>query len=100
MTKTSLLLAAAIAMAAPMAQANAVERACNQSDRRAATPQLCDCIGTVADMTLNRSDQREAARFFRDPQRAQDVRMSDRRSDEAFWDRYVAFGATAEATCG
>lgn len=98
------LVAVALMMAtapiAPPVSANVIERACNQSDRRAANRQLCDCIGTVADMTLNRSDQRQAARFFSDPQRAQDMRTSDRASDEAFWTRYRSFGDTAEAMCG
>jgi hypothetical protein len=43
---------------------------------------------------------REGARFFTDPQRAQDVRMSNRRSDERMWDAWRAFGERAEATCG
>ncbi|MBO6602520.1 MULTISPECIES: hypothetical protein [Paracoccaceae] len=103
MKKSVLLLAALMMASAPIstpASANAIERACNQSDRRAANRQLCGCIGVVADMTLSRTDQRQAARFFSDPQRAQDVRMSDRASDEAFWDRYRSFGETAEAMCG
>jgi hypothetical protein len=43
---------------------------------------------------------REGARFFTDPQRAQDVRQSDRRSDEEMWRAWRNFGETAEAMCG
>lgn len=48
---------------------------------------------------MSKRDQRMAARFFRDPDRAQEIRMSDRPSHEQFWDRYKAFSATAEAFC-
>ncbi|MBC6436722.1 MAG: hypothetical protein GDA52_00975 [Rhodobacteraceae bacterium] len=98
--KKTILLTVTVMMAAPMGHANAIERACNQSDQRAATPQLCGCIGTAAQVTLNRSDQRQVAGFFRNPQRAQDMRMSDRPRDEALWDRYRAFGNAAKAMCG
>ncbi len=50
-------------------------------------------------MTLDGRDQRLAARFFRDPNMAQQVRQSDRRSDESFWLRYRAFGSAAESYC-
>ncbi len=79
--------------------ANPVERACNRSDRGAATRALCSCIGHVADNTLSRAQMREGARFFNDPQRAQDVRQSDRRSDERLWQAWRDFGDTAQATC-
>ncbi|QBY01081.1 hypothetical protein E2K80_10365 [Rhodophyticola sp. CCM32] len=103
MKKPVLLLVVLILGSAPIGtavSANAIERACNQSNRQAASRQLCGCIGLVADMTLSGTDQRQAARFFSDPQRAQDIRMSDRASDEAFWTRYRSFGETAEAMCG
>lgn len=79
--------------------ASAIERACNGSGRPAANRQLCHCVQRAADMTLTRADQREAARFFRDPQRAQDVRMSSSPRDNEFWRRYRAFAETAEALC-
>ena len=50
-------------------------------------------------MTLTGGDQRQAAKFFGDPERAQNVFLSKRASDDAFWDRYRNFGATAEAYC-
>ncbi|MFV2052021.1 hypothetical protein [Aliiroseovarius sp. YM-037] len=82
----------------PAAEAGAIERACNQSDRRPARA-LCGCIQDVANTTLTNSEQRTAAGFFRDPHQAQVVRQSDRASDERFWLRYKNFYATAEAYC-
>lgn len=103
--KTPILLFAAALMVAtaqaptPVA-ANQIERACNQSGRQQANPRLCGCIGAAARLTLNNSEQRQAARFFSDPQRAQDIRQSSRSRDSQFWARYRAFGETAEAMCG
>nr|WP_226782213.1 hypothetical protein [Oceaniglobus trochenteri] len=80
-------------------QAGTIERACLKSDRKAATRALCGCIQQVADLTLDRRDQRLAAKFFRDPHRAQEVRQSDRSSDETFWKKYKQFGSNAKAYC-
>lgn len=102
MRKASLTLMTAAALMAGMttvSYAGAVERACRVSGRPAATPSLCSCIQSVADKTLSGSDQREAAKFFKDPDRAQEVKMSDRRSHSEFWQRYKRFGATAERNC-
>ena len=81
------------------ASASALESACNRSDRPQATRALCRCIGSVANQTLTRAEQRRAARFFRDPQLAQDIRMSRSARDNEFWTRYRAFGAAAEQRC-
>lgn len=81
------------------AQAGPIENACLGSGRPAATRALCSCIDTVARQTLSSSEQRQAARFFNDPQRAQDVRMSKTDRDNAFWARYRAFAASAELYC-
>jgi len=81
------------------ANAGVIERACLSSGRTAASSALCGCIQEVANLTLRNGEQRKAARFFRDPHRAQEVRQSDRRSDRQFWDRYRAFGAAAETYC-
>ncbi len=81
------------------AQAEAIESACKKSDRGSASSRLCGCIQDVADLTLSSGEQRVAAGFFADPDKAQAVRQSDRRSDEQFWQRYLNFGATAEAYC-
>ena len=74
-----------------------IGRACVTSGREAASPQLCSCVQGVANQTLSASDQRRAARFFDDPDRAQETRTSDSAGDEAFWLRYRAFADTAEA---
>ncbi|MEM9343706.1 MAG: hypothetical protein AAGA87_11740 [Pseudomonadota bacterium] len=84
------------ALAAP-ASAGAIRSACLSTGQGA--PGLCGCIQAAADRTMSKRDQRMAARFFRDPDRAQEIRMSDRPSHEQFWDRYKAFSATAEAFC-
>lgn len=102
----ALLSAAALAAATALvtlvpgaAAAGAVENACNRSDRTAATRAMCRCIDDVARNTLTRSEQRRAARFFRDPDEAQRVRMSRSAEDNRFWGRYREFGAAAEASC-
>ncbi|MBF9045357.1 hypothetical protein HKCCE4037_18620 [Rhodobacterales bacterium HKCCE4037] len=87
-------------LAAPTAaQANPIERACMASDRNASRA-LCSCIGDVADAMLSRAQMREGARWFDDPQRAQDVRQSDRASDEEMWRAWGVFSAAAEQHCG
>jgi len=75
-----------------------LERACIKSDRRASRS-LCTCIQRVADFELTRSDQRRGAKFFRDPQLAQDTRQSDRADSEVFWKKWKKFGDTAAAAC-
>ena len=100
MFKTPITLAIVVAAILPvMAMAGPIESACNRSDRQAANRSLCDCIGQVADMTLRGGDQKRVASFFKDPDRAQDVKMSRRDGDDAFWERYKVFGAKAEAYC-
>ena len=95
--KTYILSGALMLCALPL-YANPVEQACNASDRTASRS-LCACIGKVAAATLSGSDQRRAAKFFRDPAEAQKVRASDSRSNEAFWARYSDFGAAAQTYC-
>ncbi len=93
-------IAAALAFTLPAtALASPVESACNRSDRAGATRAMCRCVGQVARQHLTRAEQRRAAQFFRDPQRAQDVRMSRRSGDPEFWQRYRAFGQAAESAC-
>lgn len=79
--------------------AGPISSACMKSDRRAANAALCGCIQQVADATLRNADQRQVAKFFRDPDKAQAVFMSKNRDDDAFWVRYKAFGAQAEQSC-
>ena len=97
----ALLLAFSFAGAlAPLpASANPIERACLQSNRPAANRSLCTCIGQAAQRTLTGSQMREGARFFTDPQRAQDVRTSNSRRHEDMWRAWRNFGQTAEAMC-
>lgn len=91
--------AVAALMTASGAQAGLIEKACNSSDRKAASRSLCGCIQDAADLTLSRGDQKLAASFFKDPHKAQEIRQSDNSGHEAFWKRYKHFGQTAEAYC-
>lgn len=86
-------------MMSSMAAAGPIESACLGSGKASGNRPLCSCIQQVADMTLRGDDQRRAAKFFRDPDKAQEVFVSKRSTDDAFWDRYKNFGATAEAYC-
>jgi len=82
------------------ADAGVIERACRQSNRTAASPQLCRCIQGVANRSLNMLERRKVARWFVDPHQAQEVRQSDHRRDEELWERYKAFGERAARVCG
>ena len=93
------LAVALLGLSATTALAGPIEQACLRSDRDGVSRNLCGCIQNVADVVLNYGDQRRAAGFFSNPQKAQDVRQSDRASDEAFWLRYKAFGDHAESNC-
>jgi len=77
-----------------------IARACVDSDRRAASAQRCSCVQSVAARELSRSDQRQLISFFEDPERANDVKINDSRSADAFWERYRAFTSKARAACG
>jgi hypothetical protein len=83
---------------ASMASAGPIDSACMQAGRSNSSA-TCGCIQQVADMTLSHRDQRRAASFFHDPDRAQVVRMSDSKSDNDFWARYKNFASTAEGYC-
>jgi hypothetical protein len=76
-----------------------MQTACLRADRSAASPQLCGCVQAAADASLSRRDQSRAVRFFKDPHQAQVTRQSDRRGDEAFWQRYKRFVSVAERSC-
>ncbi len=84
---------------AQAAAAGPIQSACLQSNRSGASAGLCSCIQQVADITLGNADQRRAAAFFRDPDKAQQARMSKTRSDDEFWNRYTVFGQQAEMAC-
>ena len=85
---------------AATATAGPIEQACLRSDRQAVSLAACSCIQGVAEFTLKAPDQRKVAGFFKNPERAEKARAADRKSDEAFWDRYEAFGTQAELYCG
>jgi hypothetical protein len=101
--KKSLILALGAVLAVcsltTMSNAGPIGTACMRSDRDASNRAMCNCIQQVADITLNGNDQRRAAKFFSNPDLAHSTWVSQRPGDDAFWDRYVAFGAQAEAYC-
>ena len=86
-------------LAAFPASAGSIERACLKSDRGSGQRHLCGCIQSAANVTLTARDQKLAAGFFANPEKAQEVRTSNRRGDEAFWERYRQFGETAQVYC-
>ena len=93
------LLVLVLAAFPVQAMAGDIEKACLKSERAAGNRALCGCIQRAADVTLTRSDQRLAASFFAEPDRAEGVRRSDSRANHQFWERSLAFGETAEAFC-
>lgn len=101
--KKSILAATVVAFILPIGAtavlAGPIERACLASNRQAANRAVCACIQKVADQTLRGVDQRRAAKFFADPDQAQETRVSKRNADNEFWGRYKAFGNAAEASC-
>ncbi|MGB3147138.1 MAG: hypothetical protein WBA91_05195 [Paracoccaceae bacterium] len=84
-------------LSGPLLAGGPVEKACRSTGSGSAP--LCSCIQKAADMTLNGSDQRRAAKFFTNPDKAQQARADDSASAEAFWQRYSNFAAFAEDTC-
>jgi len=91
--------ASLICLSAGAVSAETVGRACLNSDREKSNARLCKCIQSAADATLNRRDQKRAAQLFLDPEKSQSLKMSKRRTDEKFWDRYQEFGKLALAFC-
>lgn len=97
---TALGAAVTVSLFSTIAAAGPIKTACLRSDRDAANRSVCTCIQQVADATLKGADQRRAASFFRNPDLAHKVWISQKPADDAFWDRYKEFGAMAEARCG
>jgi len=98
---TAALCAGTLGILAPAgAEAGAIERACRQSDRTAASPGLCNCIQKVANRSLTPSERKTVSKWFGDPHQAQVVRQSSSRNDERLWERYKLFGEHAARTCG
>ena len=98
MRRVATCIAVSIALACP-ANAGLIERACLKSDRGSGQRNVCGCLQGAANITLSARDQKLAAGFFADPEKAQKVRTSDKRADEAFWERYRQFGETAQVYC-
>ena len=98
MMRLAIILAVLMLVGAE-AQADAIRQACLASERGTGQRGLCTCIQSVADQTLTARDQKRAARFFKDPDIAQETRRSDRPRDEDFWDRYERFGDYAQKIC-
>ena len=97
---TAALCAATLSVIAPAgAGAGAIERACRQSDRNAASPGLCNCIQKVANRSLTATERKTVSKWFSDPHQAQVVRQSSNRSDERLWERYKLFGEHAARSC-
>lgn len=98
-TRTTLALALTLAVTGTSpAFSGQIEQACSQSSRPG-NSRICGCIQSIADQMLTRDDQRLAASFFKDPDRAQEIRTSDSARDESFWQRYSRFGSAAEQAC-
>ncbi len=93
------MVLAVLCIAGPVVAAGTIERACNNSDRQAASRSLCGCIQGVANIRLTAADQNLAAKFFEDPHMAQEVRQSDNAGNERFWKRYKLFGQSAAESC-
>lgn len=83
-----------------MAGLGKIDRACRQSGRSAATPQMCRCIQKVANSSLNIKERYIVSKWFFNPHAAQQTRQSSRSKDEKLWKRYKAFGEKARTSCG
>ncbi len=97
--RAMLALAGCLTIIAEFAAAGPVGSACLQSGRGASQP-LCACIQNAANMTLSGSDQKLAARLFTNPEKAEEMRVSDSARNRAFWERYQGFASAAGALCG
>lgn len=76
-----------------------IERACNKIERKAATPRTCNCLQYVANVKLSRSEQHKVAKFFKNPDLVQKLKLSNSRTNQKFWQRYKEFGSFASKTC-
>ncbi|MEE9429200.1 MAG: hypothetical protein V3V25_13740 [Paracoccaceae bacterium] len=92
-------LTVVIGLSGPV-NAQSIEKACLRSDRQTKSRKLCGCIQEAANLTLSTKDQKLAATFYTDPQKAQDLRQSNSRSHERFWDRYKDYAEVARTFCG
>jgi len=93
-------LITAVTLAAQPAEARGtIETACLKADRPAATTELCGCLQVVADAVLSPGEQRFGAKLFADPDLSQATKVSNRRSDELFWEKWELFSEGAVKYC-
>ncbi|ARO15131.1 Arginine/ornithine transport system ATPase [Ketogulonicigenium robustum] len=97
---TGIMAATAALALAGCGPRGAISDACMAGGRSAANLHLCSCVQGVANQTLSGSDQRRAAGFFTEPDKAQQTRASSSTGDRAFWGRYRDFTNTASSRCG
>ena len=76
-----------------------IASACRSAGRKQATRTRCGCVQAVADRSLNASEQRRGAAFFKDPHSAQVTRQSDNPANERFWKKWKAYSADAARLC-
>ncbi|MFD2740449.1 hypothetical protein ACFSUD_12750 [Sulfitobacter aestuarii] len=76
-----------------------IQQACETQGRRAATPARCGCVQAIANQSLSRSEQRRAAKMFKDPHEFQEMRQSNNPKHEQFWRAWKTFGQNAAAAC-
>ena len=79
--------------------AGPIASACQSAGRKQASRSRCGCVQAVANFNLSTIDQRRGAVFFKDPQKAQDLRQSDNAGNERFWKKWKAYGADAARLC-
>jgi hypothetical protein len=73
--------------------------ACLDAGRNGATQKRCGCVQWVADRQLTRAQQNRGAGYFSAQHDLQEVRQSDGRNDEEFWEAWSAFGQSAGNIC-
>ena len=78
--------------------AGATESACLRSDRSPGR-EACACAQSVADQTLSRGDQKIAARIIKDPDHFYKYYGSKNPRNQAFLERYRAWGTAAHEFC-
>jgi hypothetical protein len=76
-----------------------ISAACKSAGRKQATRSRCGCVQAVANQSLSRSEQIRGAAFFKDPQKAQDLRQSGGSANERFWKKWKAYGQEAARIC-
>lgn len=76
-----------------------ISQACLAAGRKKASRARCGCIQAVANQNLSAAQQRRGAGYFSNPAQLQEVRQSDRTSDERFWKAWKAYGQVAAEQC-